>query len=189
MGFARRQGTKGRRDEGEAAASAPGSPPASAGASCFEKTTNDEQGMMNRGTVKRTEDSRDPSARFARSHRFRFASLKAGRAGYGGQALELALCREAVWAKRKPRRPPTEGKALRFPGLYGSKSLVLMPQAFAPSCLVLGPGSSPRQGHYNSTGCHVEGIFEAARLPGSGEGAWGNYEIRGPNDESSPKPE
>ena len=52
--------------------------------------------------------------------------------------MELALCRGG--AKRKPRRPPTEGKALRLPGLYGSKSLVLMPQAFAPSCLVFGPG-------------------------------------------------
>jgi len=43
-------------------------------------------------------------------------------------------------AKRKPGRPPTEGKALRFPGLRALKAAVLMPQAFAPSCLVLGPG-------------------------------------------------
>jgi len=74
-----------------------------------EEKTNDEQGMMNRGTVKRTEDGRDPSARFARSHRFRFASLKAGRAGYGGQALDLEPwtldCRCETKEKSRGDRP------------------------------------------------------------------------------------
>jgi len=70
-------------------------------------------------------------------------------------SLGPALAREAVWAKvqakRKPGRPPTEGKALRLPGLYGSKSLVLMPQAFAPSCLVFGPGLvAPAKKHYST---------------------------------------
>ena len=59
----------------------------------------------------------------------------------------------AGWARGKKEAEATSHrgkKALRFPGLYGSKSLVLMPQAFAPSCLVFGPGLvAPAKKHYS----------------------------------------